>query len=331
MYRVVSTDLLKPGTPDEAVLKDNGATLIFGDCNTESELIELVRDADAIINIRAQITSKVIDALKRCRVIVRRGVGFDTIDLKAATAKGIPVANVPDFCTDEVADHTMAFLLFAARKLTLSQELARTGQAKWAAPAIQEIPGLKDSVLGLVGFGRMGRAVATRAASFGIQIQVADPFVTEKGAAEAGVKLVSLEELIRTSDFISLHTALNNDTRGMFSRREFEMMKPTAVLINMARGPIVDEAALIEALNNKSIAFAALDVLEKEPPSLDNALLNMDNAIVTPHIGWYSKRAARMVGENAAKEVVRVLKGYLPEFLVNPEVIKTRPDLKKTA
>jgi D-3-phosphoglycerate dehydrogenase len=327
MYKVVTTDVIKPVIPEEAILKEAGASLVYGDAKNETELIELTRDADAIINYLAKVTARVINSLEQCQVIVRRGIGYDSVDVSAATAKGIPVVNVPEYCTDEVADHAMALLLSTARKVITGREQTKSGA--WNFKELLPIPALKDSTLGLVGFGKIPRAVAARARCFGFKIQTSDPFIPAELAAEHGVELVSLDELLASSDFISIHAPLTNDTRGMISKREFALMKPTAVLINTARGPVVDEAALIEALKDKQIAFAALDVVTQEPPAADNPLRQLNNVTLTPHIAWYSERSAQVLGEKVGQEIVRVFKGYLPKSLVNPEVIKLRPDLKQ--
>ena len=326
MYRVVLTDFLKPVAPEEAVLKEIDATLTYGTAATEDDVIELAGEADAIISVYAPVTARVINGLKKCRVIVRRGIGYDTVDIAAATARGIPVANVPEYCTDEVADHTLTLLLSAVRRVT--QAKAQTGAGDWDLKRLLPIPPLKDAWLGLVGFGKIPKAVAARARCFGLKVQTSDPFISEELAAEHYVKLISLDDLLRTSDFISVHVPLSQATRGMISKREFSLMKPSVVLVNTARGPLVDEAALIEALRNGKIAAAALDVTDPEPPAPDNPLRQMANVIITPHIAWYSERSARLLGEKAAQEVVRVLKGYLPKALLNPEVAKLRPELK---
>jgi D-3-phosphoglycerate dehydrogenase len=328
MYRVVTTDLLRPTIPEEAILKEAGASLTYGDAKTEAELIELTQDADAIIDVYAPITAKVINSLKKCRIIVRRGIGYDSVDVAAATAKGIPVANVQDYCIEEVADHTMALLLSVARRVVKGVKQIESGG--WNFRALLPVPALKESTLGLVGFGKIPRAVAERAKCFGLEIQTSDPFIPPEMAAEHSVKLVSLEELVKSSDFISVHAPLNEKTRGMISQREFAVMKPSAVLINTARGPVVDEAALIEALKSGRIAAAALDVMTKEPPDPDNPLRKMDNVILTPHLAWYSERSARLAGEKAGQDIVRVFNGYFPKYLVNPDVAKIRTDLKQT-
>ena len=327
MYKVVTTDLLRPTIPEEAILKEAGASLTYGNAKTEAELIELTRDADAIINVYIQVTAKVIDSLKKCQVIVRRGIGYDNVDVAAATARGIPVANVLDYCIEEVADHTVALLLSTARRVVLGTNQISSGG--WNFKDLLPVPALKDCTLGLVGFGKIPRAVAQRAKCFGLTIKASDPFIPAQLAAEHGVELVSLEELLKSSDFISVHAPLNEQTRGMISKPEFALMKATAVLINTARGPVVDEQAIIDALENRRIAFAALDVMTKEPPTPDNPLRKMKNVILTPHLAWYSERSARLAGEKAAQDIVRVFNGYFPKYLVNVEIRKTRSDLKQ--
>jgi len=327
MYKVVTTDVLRPPIPEEAILKEVGVTLTYGNAKTEAELIELTRDADAIINVYIPMTANVINSLERCRLIVRRGIGYDNVDVVAATAKGIPVANVLEYCIDEVADHTLALLLATARRIVAGNDQIRSGG--WNFKAMLPVPALKDGTLGLVGFGQIPRAVAERARCFGLAIQTSDPFVSPQVVEDYGVKLVSLEELLKTSDYVSVHAPLSEKTRGMISKKEFALMKSSAVLINTARGPVVDEEALIEALENGRIAFAALDVTAKEPPAPDNPLRKMNNVILTPHLAWYSERSARIAGEKAGEDVVRALNGYFPRYLVNVELKKTRPDLQQ--
>jgi len=329
MYKVVITDTMKPVTPEELVFKAHGIPLIYGDCKTENELIEFTQDADGIVSVLTPMTAKVINTLKKCQIIVRRGIGYDIVDTKAAAAKGIPVANVPDYCVEEVADHAMTLLLCAVRKVIPGREHVRDGHWLGDFKQLEPIPALKDCTLGLVGFGRIAREVAIRAKSFGMKVQATDPYIPDEVGAQHGVKLVSLDELITSSDFISIHAPLTDDTRDLISKREFAKMKPTAILINTARAAVVNEEALIEALQSGKIAVAAFDVMAQEPPKPDNPLLKMGNMIITPHTAWYSDRASRVLGEKVAEEILRVFKGYLPKNLVNPDVIKVRPDLKK--
>lgn len=327
MYKVVVTDVLRPVLPEEGILKEVGASLTYGDATTEDELIALTQDADAVINYLSKVTARVINSMKKCRIIVRRGIGYDSVDVAAATAKGIPVANVPEYCTDEVADHALALLLAAARRIVTGNDQVKQGG--WDYRELMPIPALRGAILGLIGFGKIPRAVAERAKCFGLQVITADPFIKEEMAREHGARLVGLEELLKTADFISVHAPLTKDTRGMISRQQFVMMKPSAVLVNTARGPVVDEAALIEALEKRQIGFAAVDVLTQEPPPADSPLRKLANAIVTPHVAYYSEKSAQVLGEIVGREIVRVFRGYFPKALVNPEVIKMHPELKK--
>jgi len=257
---------------------------------------------------------------------VRRGIGYDEVDLEAATAKGIPVANLPDFCVDEVADHTMALILTSARQIILATTQTHAG--RWDLKEFMPIPGLRSSTLGLVGFGKTARAVAVRAKSFGLEINATDPYVSVDVASKYGVNLMSLKQLLRSSDFISIHTPLDDDTRGMISKREFDLMKPSAIIVNTARGSVIDEKALIKALRNHRVAYAALDVVADESSTKDNPLCMMNNVILTPHMAWYSEDSARLAGVKTAEEIIRVFNGYLPRALVNFNVKKVRTDLK---
>lgn len=326
-YKVVITDLLKPVVPEEAILGKVGASLLYGECKTEQDLIEFCHDADAIISVLARITAKVIGSLEKCKVIVRRGVGFDNVDIEAATGKGIPVANVTEHCIEEVADHTLALLLTMVRRVVAANSQVKSGG--WNFREFLPLPALKDYTLGFVGFGKIPQAVTARAKCFGIKMLTFDPFIKTELAAEHGVELVELEDLLRTADIVSVHAPLTDKTRGMFNRQAFDMMRPGAIFINTSRGSLVDEEALTEALKRGRIAFAALDVMVDEPPRADNPLLQLDNVVITCHIGWYSERSARVVGEITAEEILRVLDGYFPKSLVNPEVAKVRGDLRR--
>ncbi|MDD5510415.1 MAG: C-terminal binding protein [Dehalococcoidales bacterium] len=328
MYKVTTTDMLDPVIPEENILRENGAQLFYGYYKDEANLIDITRDADGIITFLAPMTAKVINSLQHCQVIVRRGIGYDNVDVEAATSKGIAVVNVPDYCTDEVADHTMALLLCAARRIIQGWDQVKSRQ--WDYRKLLPIHALKDSVLGLLGFGKIPRAISERARCFGLTVQTSDPFVSRDFVAVHGVKLVSSEELFRTSDFISVHVPLAKSNIGLVSRQAFDMMKPSAVLINTARGPVIDESALIDALKNGSIAFAALDVTTKEPIEANHPLLEMENVILTPHFAFYSERAVRILGEKSGGDIIKVFNGCIPESLVNPEVLKIRTDLKRS-
>lgn len=318
-FKVVVTDYeYSTFAPEEAVLDQLGIKLTFEQCKTEDDVIAACKDADALINQYAPITRKVIEQLDNCKVISRYGVGFNTIDVDAATEKGIIVGNVTDYCMDEVSNHAMALLLGQARKVTLLNNAVKDGN--WDFKVAVPIYRLKGQTLGLVGFGNIPQTVARKAKAFDLNVIAYDPFVTPETAAAHGVELVSLEELCERSDYVSVHVPLNAHTEKMISRKEFAMMKKEAFIINTARGPIIDEQALIEALQAGEIAGAGLDVLETEPIAADNPLLTMDNVILNPHSAFYSVEAETELKRKTAENVFDVLSGYYPTYLVNKAV-----------
>lgn len=326
-FKVVVTDYeYSTFAPERAVLDKLGIQLTFEQCKTEDDVIAACKDADALINQYAPITRKVIDQLDQCKVISRYGVGFNTIDVDAATEKGIIVGNVTDYCLDEVSNHAMALLLSLARKVTLMNNAVKNGN--WDFKVAVPIYRLQGKTLGLVGFGNIPQTVARKAKAFDLNIIAFDPFVTPEVAAAQNVELVSLAELCKRSDYVSVHVPLNAQTKGMISRDEFAMMKKEAVIINTARGPIIDEQALIEALQAEEIAGAGLDVLETEPIAADNPLLAMDNVILNPHSAFYSVEAETELKRKTAENVAAVLSGYYPSYLVN-KAVKDKVKLKE--
>ncbi|MCY9670374.1 C-terminal binding protein [Paenibacillus alginolyticus] len=326
-WKVVVTDWeYEDLSYEKEVLHHDKIEFIPAQCRTEEEVIDACRSADALINQYAPISAKVIAALENCKVITRYGVGVNTIDLEAAAEKGICVANVPDYCKDEVADHALALLLSWTRKVTLANQYVKSG--KWDFNLTKPIYRLRGRVLGLVGFGMIPQSLAEKVKPLGLQVIAYDPYVTEEVAEEKGVKLVTLDELCQQADIISVHAPLTKSTQGMISRGQFEQMKRDALIINTSRGPVIDEAALIEALSKGSIAGAALDVLEEEPIGSDHPLLSMENVILTPHVAWYSEESAVEMRSKAAMGVVDVLlHGEYPKYLVNKQV-KNKVQLK---
>jgi D-3-phosphoglycerate dehydrogenase len=260
-----------------------------------------------------------IGQMMRCRIIARFGIGVDNVDIAAATNAGIVVTRVPDYCIDEVSDHTMALLLALARKIPFANSRAHAG--RWEMSAVVPVHRLRGSVLGLVGFGRIPQLVAPKAKAFGLRIISYDPFVSDEIMNRAGVEKVHFSELVSTSDHISIHTPLVPETNHLFNADVFPRMKPTAHLINTARGSIVDEEALAQALDQGHLAGAALDVLSQEPPSM-SPLFGRHNVILTPHMSFYSAESLIDLQSKAAEEVVRVLTGELPRNPVNPEALK---------
>jgi D-3-phosphoglycerate dehydrogenase len=287
----------------------------------EDELAEEAKDADVIMVVYAKITEKIINSAAKLRGIVRYGIGVDNIDLKAASKRRIPVANVPDYCIGTVADHAFALILALNRKLLLADSILRSGEyGVWTSPS-PKLMGvdLEGKVLGLVGIGKIGSAVAARAKGFGMKVVAFDPYIPKEIAEKLGVELVDLETLLKNADFISIHAPLTPETRGIIGKKELRMMKRTAYIINTARGPIIQEKALYKALKNGWIAGAGLDVYEKEPPDPDNPLFKLENVILTPHIAYYTKEAIWRLEMSAVEEAIRILQGKMPKNLVNKE------------
>ncbi|MBM7622660.1 C-terminal binding protein [Sporohalobacter salinus] len=305
---------------EEEVFEKIDAQFLKAQAKTEEEVIEAApEDVDGLLVQYAEIGEKVFEVLSDLKVVARYGIGVDTVDLEAATEHGVKIVNVAEYCQDEVSDQAMALLLACARKLVLLNNDVKVGN--WDFNIAKPIYRLRGRSLGIIGFGRIPRKLAEKAAAFGLELLVYDPFIDEEIAAKYGVKLVELDELMKKSDFVSVHVPLNNDTRHMISTKEFKLMKESAFIINTARGAVIDEAALIEALKNKELAGAGLDVTEQEPIENDNPLLEMDNVIITPHVGWYSKEAQIELQTRAAEGVSDVLAGKEPKYLVNQEIL----------
>ena len=316
-FKVVITESYKSTQgPEREELQEIDADLILEQCKDEDEIIAATRDADAVMVKSAKISRRVIEHLEKCQIIVRYGVGFDNVDVAAATERGIMVANVPDYGVDEVSSHAIALLMACSRKIVQLSNSIKAGQ--WTYLAAKPVYKMIGQTLGIVGFSRIGSAMAKKGLGLGLQVQAYDPYVFE---ADLDVKFVDFDLLLRTSDFISIHAPLTDETYHMFGKNEFKKMKRSAFLINTARGPIVDGAALYEALKTGEIAGAGLDVTEQEPISQADPLLKLDNFIITPHAAWYSEQAQQLLPRETARAVVAVLKGGRPRSLVNPEVI----------
>jgi D-3-phosphoglycerate dehydrogenase / 2-oxoglutarate reductase len=317
-FKVVITDFGSPDSDVEAAeLRASGLDieLVRLNASAAQDLFPHVADADALIVQWAKITREVIAGLEKCRVISRYGIGVDMIDLAAAAERGIPVCNDPDFCIEEVSTHTLGFLLMLNRRLLPQHLHVRAG--KWGAPPGGTPVRLSRQVLGVVGLGNIGRAVVQKARPFGLQIVAYDPYLAPRNADELGVVLVSLDDLLARADYVTIHCPLTNETRHLIGRAQFERMKPTAFLINMARGPIVDQKALVDALTSQKIAGAALDVLDREPPAADDPLLMLDNVIFTPHLSSWSAESVMQLRRSTARNVVDVLEGKTPRSIVN--------------
>jgi D-3-phosphoglycerate dehydrogenase len=271
------------------------------------DILAVARDADAILVTYAKLPGELLRQLKNCKAIGRFGLGVDNIDLPAAKELGIAVNYVPDYCLREVSDHAMALLLGLARKVPFSNKLVQSG--RWEVPPIVPLRRLEGQTLGLVGFGNIPRALAPKAKAFGFKVLTHDPYVKTAALAAAGVEGVSFDELLARSDFVSVHAPLLPSTRGLMNAAVFAKMKKGAYLINTARGPLVDESALIAALDSGQLGGAGLDVVTTEPLAKDSALLGRDNVILTPHTAFYSVEALEELQTKCASDVARVLSG----------------------
>ena len=275
--------------------------------SSANDILAVARDADAILVTYAKLPGELIRQLTRCKAIGRFGLGVDNIDLSAAKALGIAVNYVPDYCLREVSDHAMALLLALARKVTLANKLVQSG--RWEVPPLVPLRRLEGQVLGLIGFGNIPRMLAPKAKAFGLKVLAYDPYVAKETLNAAGVEGVSFDNLLARADFISVHAPLLPATRGLMNAAAFAKMKKGACLINTARGPLVDEAALVTALDSGHLGGAALDVVTTEPLPKDSVLLGRDNVILTPHTAFYSVEALEELQSKCANDVARVLSG----------------------
>jgi D-3-phosphoglycerate dehydrogenase len=285
----------------------------------EDDMIGRTRDADALVVSSARVTRAVMSALEGLKVVVRTGVGYDVIDVPAATELGVIVVNIPDLWIREVANHALALLLAWNRGVVVTDRQVHGGLWSGKVPG-SHTGAIHGETVGIVGLGNIGSAFARRVAALETKVIACDPHVDDKHFAALGVERVSLEALAERSDYVSVHTLLNAETRHLIGEAFFKRMKPTAILINTSRGPVVDEAALVKALRDKRLAGAALDVWEHEPVNSDNPLLQMENVIATPHAAYFSSAAVAQIPRRCGEEVARVLTGQRPMNVVNPEV-----------
>lgn len=287
------------------------------DCDKDAEFSEEAKDADAILTTYDDVNREIIESLEKCQIIARYGIGVDNVDIEAATEKGMYVTNVPDYCIHEVADHALALMLTYLRKVIPYQNSTKSGE--WDISVGEPIHRLQGLTLGLMGFGKIARELAKKAKAIGLDIITSDPYISEDIVEEIGAELVEKDELIETSDVISVHVPLTDETKHMFSENEFKKMKDNTLIINTSRGPVIDTEALNKAVENGEIQGAALDVMEKEPLEEDNPLLTRDDVIVTPHAGWYSEESLIELREKATSRVIETLQGQKPENLVNED------------
>jgi len=325
-YKVVlvdyDDDLFAPRGTEEVVLASVGASWIAAQHRTPEAILAAAADADVVMiqSVRPLLQGPVIDGLERCRAIIRVGIGYDSVDVAAATERGILVCNVPDYCAEEVSDHAISLLLGAARHLARQDRSIRSGQ--WDRTLAKPAQRLRGRTLGLLGFGRTARGVALKVRGFQFNLLAHDPYIDQEVFQTYGVKPVDLVELLRSSDFLSVHVPLMESTYHLLGAKELAMMPQGAVLVNTARGPVVDQRALTIALCEGPLAAAGLDVLEWEPPESDDPLLKLDNVILTPHTAGYSEQSVADLYRLACQTAVEVLEGRLPSTVVNPTAVK---------
>ena len=301
---------------EKQILESNQIELLGKQSKTESDLIALVSEADAVITQFAKINANVIGAMKKAKVIVRYGIGVDNVDLAAARSCNIPVCNIPSYCIDEVADHTLAFILATTRQVVPNTQHLHAG--KWGLPVpLSTMQTLKELTVGVVGFGRIGREVANRLLAFKSRVLVFDPVVPAADIAKAGAEASSLDNLLAQSDIVTPHCPSNEKTRRLFNREAFAKMKRGATFINVGRGDLVDSAALVEALQSGHLGMAALDVFDPEPIPAESPVLKMPNVILAAHIASTSISAVKRLRETAANLAVQAIKGQPLPNIVN--------------
>lgn len=288
----------------------------------DDDLLEQAGDADGLIIVESPVSRKAMESMDRLKVVLRTGVGIDVVDIDAATDLGIAVVNIPDLWIREVANHAMALLLACNRRVLLHDTALRSGA--WT-PTASPVGSIHGETVGILGLGRIGKAFVARAAAFELEVIAYDPYLPADAFARAGAESVTFDELLRRSDYISIHTPLTDETTHIIDETALRQMKPNAYLINTSRGPVVDQAALVRALTEGWIAGAGIDVFEIEPPDENEPLLKMANVIVTPHSAFYSDAAAQQVPARCGEEIARVLTGRMPMNLYNPAVLDKLP------
>ena len=298
------------------------AEIVEVPAGSEDAFVAAARDADALYAKGMPITKRIIDGLERCRIIALGTVGVDSVDVTAATARGIPVTNVPDTFIEEVADHAMTLLLATFRRLVEQDRMVREGRWREGRPQLLKFPRLMGQTLGFIAFGHVARAVARRARPFGLRMLAYDPFVEELVMPEYDAIPATLSEVLQQSDFVSMHAPATLEAQGMLKETHFRQMKKNAIFINTGRGPTVDETALIKALQEGWIAGAGLDVLATEPPGHNNPLLKMDNVILTAHVASASARFDPARKRRVGQELALALSGRWPMSCVNPAVLQ---------
>ena len=320
MKKALITDFVWPNIDVESeVLRAGGVEPIVAPDTSEKTLAELATDADIIMFCFAQVTGKVLRTAERCMVASRYGIGVDNIDIPTATELGIVVTNVPDYCMDEVTDHAIGMILALNRRLLPHDSQVKEGG--WHDVVLdQPMHRTRGATLGILGYGRIGRAIAEKAVGFGMNLIAYDPMI-EPGQTIDGTEITTFEDVLKRSHFITVHTPLTPETEGMIGSDELNSMMPGSIIVNCARGGIIQEQALADALNSGHLAGAGLDVLEPAPPPDDHPLLTAPNIIITPHTAFFSQASTVELERRTAQEALRVLNGNAPENLINPDVL----------
>ena len=299
---------------ERVILNEIDAELRLCSCATEDDIIRECGDADAVLLDLAPMTARAVAGLKKCRVISRYGVGFENVDLAAATAAGIQVTNVPDYCMEDVSDHALALMLSCLRHIPMRDRKVREGAWNLQGTSFR----LKDKTMGVIGAGRIARALIRKVSGFGLKEVVAyDPYISAEDLAKIGVRKVELDELLAVSDIISLHLHANAETNGMINKETLGKMKPTAILINVSRGPLVNDADLLEALREGRILAAGLDTHNHEPLGADSPFCQLDNVVLTDHTAYSTAEGVQELKTKAARNVADVLTGAAPRYPVN--------------
>ncbi|RPI61073.1 MAG: C-terminal binding protein [Planctomycetaceae bacterium] len=325
--KVVITDYIEPDMAWEtAEFAKRGVDFKYYQLKSasEAEVSAATADADIVVVNMVKITPSLIDTWKNVKLVIRHGTGYDNVDVPALTAKGIILEYIPDYCLHEVAEQAIALMFACARKVVWSRKIVDDSvkRGEWDFREIIPMFRMDGATVGLIGCGRIGSLVYKKLQHFGVKFLICDPYLSEKRRAALGIELHSLEHVMSNSDFITVHTPLNNETRYIINAKTLAYMKPTAYIVNTSRGGMVNVDDLAEVLKARKIAGAAIDVFEKEPPRADYPLLGLDNAIVTPHLSWYSEDAGQTIREKIMQDVDMFIDGTGPRCPVNPEAKK---------
>jgi len=320
-YKIVVTDdRYKNYEEEKKVFESIDAELVIGNYTAPDEVSEACRDADGILCNLAPMPQDVIESLERCKIISRYGVGYDNVDVKACTKKGIYVANVPDYCAEDVSDHALALLMGCIRKIARRDAQVREG--RWNVGSEDPVYRACGKTFAFLGFGTIGRCLFRKIKGLNFsRVLVYDPYLDKDSISSLGAVKVEMEEALKDADYISIHMPLNDKTRGIIDKTAFSIMKKSAILINTSRGPIVDEDALIDALKSGKINSAGLDVHKSEPLEEDNPLKIIENCILTDHMGWYSEESMAELKRKAAENIKDVISGSKPKYAVNTIIL----------